>query len=1306
MKLLPNLISLLFYLCLLCCFQKGSDLINSREQSPRVTNSGLTTKPGFIINTLGDTVPTGVPITIKGKDILPKDEIQPPLAQPFGQPEIFPVHQNSFEALPSKRVNTSNNISVTVLGQNGLPNSDTNRVHIKGSVQLISQPKRFAAGPLQMKDKARNDIRYLDAKGSLPANGIMTMMMDGKGDMLFGSSGGVSRYDGQFITYYTYQTGLTKNLTLSLHENEQGHLWIGTMENGISYYDGKHVIQFTKKEGFPFGHIRQTWEDKYQNLWILCDGHRGRRFTGGLQLVMFRPDTNNKIGELKGTFYKFPLKYSTGQSLLVSRSGSVWVGHTKGLSQFVLTKNGTIEKIIHYNEDSGLGTSRIGPLTEDKAGNIWAGAFGKLIRFEPDASGINGTFTHFPITESLKDDAAEYIKLANDGTIWFTTFEHGVYRFELPQNKGSNGQYSNFTVEDGLTVDKVLSIVEDTNGKIWFGSANGGICRLDLNSFVNVGIEAGLLETPIHTILEDHQQDIWLGTGMWRLEGKGLFRYQDTIFSKYTMHNGLTSNSIRTMIEDSNKNIWLGAFEGLQLLSPNRNTIYRIDPSISAGCWHLFQDSRGNIWPSCSLGVGLFKNGKNFKEDTFFHFSDQEGLSSDVLFNVLQDNCNNHWFTGHKGVGRFRLKRTGKEAIFNFFTDEANSNPYVRTGIEDYKGRIWFGIGGHGISVYQPNGCDSIGIFTSFTVTDGLIDNDVWSIKEDNQHRIWAATSQGLCLFVPKTEVTLNKPNSVFEEYQLFTFDGQDGLKEVAFLGSSVLLDSKNRLWWGRTKGISRLDLNTFQLPSKAPKNLQLSQIDIKGHYIDYRRLKQQSYKNQFAFGEVLTDKIDSIIPFKNHPLTLELPYDLNHLTFHFAAKDWAAPHQLKYSYYLEGLEKDWSVPTKAAKADYRNLPYGNFTLKVKAIGAAQKWSAPFDYHFTILPPWWHTWWARVLFSTLCLATLFYIRHVELQKQYKKLEREKAFNRQLQTINEANEKFVPKDFLEVLGKTSITQLQLGDQTAIKMTILFVDIRDYTTMSETMTPDENFNFINAFLGRMGPIIKRNGGFICQYFGDGLMALFKEKHEKAIKTAIEMQRIIATYNQKRKEQNRPHIQAGIGLNTGQLMLGVIGDKNRFDSSVISDAVNTASRMEGLTKIFGCSVIVSEKTLQELALRGNLEQGKEEKLQVDRKSIGNTTYTYRFLGKVKVKGKDKALTIYDFYDGDPINILQLKTQTKNDFEKALHFYFDKDFGKAADLLKIVLEQYPEDKAAKYYFDKALQFVINGVEENWSGVEKMVSK
>lgn len=160
----------------------------------------------------------------------------------------------------------------------------------------------------------------------------------------------------------------------------------------------------------------------------------------------------------------------------------------------------------------------------------------------------------------------------------------------------------------------------------------------------------------------------------------------------------------------------------------------------------------------------------------------------------------------------------------------------------------------------------------------------------------------------------------------------------------------------------------------------------------------------------------------------------------------------------------------------------------------------------------------------------------------------------------------------------------------------------------------------------------------------------------------------------------------MNTGKLMLGIIGDEQRYDSTVISDAVNTGARMEGLTKIFGSLIIISEKTLIELP--------------------ENHDFSYRYLGMVKVKGKDDAVKIYDFYEGDGAVEKALKDKTKLKFEERINYYFNRKFGKAANYFKSVVSLNEDDKAAHYYLTKAVKYVVDEVEEGWTGVEEMEIK
>jgi two-component system sensor histidine kinase ChiS len=250
-----------------------------------------------------------------------------------------------------------------------------------------------------------------------------------------------------------------------------------------------------------------------------------------------------------------------------------------------------------------------------------------------------------------------------------------------------------------------------------------------------------------------------------------------------------------------------------------------------------------------------------------------------------------------------------------------------------------------------------------------------------------------------------------------------------------------------------------------------------------------------------------------------------------------------------------------------------------------------------------------------------------------------------------------------------------------MTIMLSDIRDFTAISESMTPKENFDFINNYLGYMEPVIRHNNGFIDKFMGDAIMALFPERSEDAINASIEMRIKLLEYNEIISQFGKPAIDAGIGIHTGMLMLGIIGGEGRMDGTVISDAVNLAARLEGLTKVYGGSIIITEDTLIKLN--------------------DPSQYHFRFLDIVKVKGKKEAIYIFEIMDGEPEIMRNLKLSTKEDYNKALQAYKKREFKSALKLLQSIEAVNPKDKAIKIYLDRCNHYLEKGVPEYWDGVE-----
>lgn len=310
----------------------------------------------------------------------------------------------------------------------------------------------------------------------------------------------------------------------------------------------------------------------------------------------------------------------------------------------------------------------------------------------------------------------------------------------------------------------------------------------------------------------------------------------------------------------------------------------------------------------------------------------------------------------------------------------------------------------------------------------------------------------------------------------------------------------------------------------------------------------------------------------------------------------------------------------------------------------------------------------------------------ELKDQNRLLEQKvKERTSDLLELNNSLERFLPREFISLLGRKSLMDIHLGDQVNQEMRVMFADIRAWSTLSEAMTPRENFQFLNAYLSYVAPVINAHNGFINQYYGDDIMALFPGSADDAVMAAILMHRSVNEFNEHRRKEGLQPIGIGVGLHTGDLMLGIIGNRERMQGTVVSDAVNLAARLEGLTRIYGSSIALSEPTLK-------LLKGKN--------------YKHRFVDKVQVKGKKEIVSVHEVFDGDLPSISKLKEQTKVEFEQGLVFYYARKFSQASVSFDSVLQQDPEDKAGRIYLKRCAHHMVNGVPDDWTGIETLNRK
>ena len=792
--------------------------------------------------------------------------------------------------------------------------------------------------------------------------------------------------------------GMSSSYIYSITNDVNGNIWFGTNGSGISRYDGTTFTNYTTKQGLSNNYVNSIFEDRTGNIWI---------------------GTRDGISKYDGITFT---NYSKGEGLLngfvtsflEDIQGSIWFGTAEGLGQF------KGNKYIHYTVQHGLPDNHVTSIAEDKEGKLWIGTSNGVVSFD------GKTFTHYTENDGLSNNHILAVLLDKSGNLWFGT-ESGINKFD-------GNAFIHYTQKNGLSNNIVTSIVEGDNNDLWFGTRGGGVNRFDGKFFTHYDENIGLSNNYVLSIMMDDGDNLWIGT-----RGEGANRYNHNSFVHFTKNTGLSNSLITTIFEDSNANLWFGSRGGgVNRFDGEKFIQYTEYEGLSNNyVWSIIEDQKGNLWFGTENGVNKFDG------NSFTIFTKNEGLSSDYVYSIIEDSKQNLWFgTYGGGVNKF-----DGEAFTHYTEEQGLSNNFVYSMIEDHNGNLWFGTRGalskfdgqvfthytedlglsnnyiHSIKEIGNNNlwfASNTGInifdgqnFTVLSKENGLADDKIWGIFEDHQNYIWVSTEKGINLLIPEY-------NESGISYEIHSYGKHDGLNRIDFYGNSIYEDSNNQLWLGSGKYLAMLDLSHFKLGSVPPK-IQLNNIEIDQMSIDFSRLDDSEYLNTFTFGRKIKSAFDTVIAFHNYPKNLKLPHNINHLTFNFSAIDWSAPHKIKYQYKLDGLNPEWSTESTDNKADYRNIPYGDYTFMVRAKGGAQIWSEVFEYPVTIYPPWWKTWWFRIFLVLLSTGFVLLIVHWRTLKV-------KKSNRFLQSVIKERKK-VERDREKLLTAMEFKNEELENRNA-------------------------------------------------------------------------------------------------------------------------------------------------------------------------------------------------------------------------------------------------------------------------------------
>ena len=831
--------------------------------------------------------------------------------------------------------------------------------------------------------------------------------------------------------------GMASSKVYDMCLSKNGGLWLATY-NGISYYDGKSFVHYTRKEGLPNGNVRAILEDRKGNIWFSPMGKGVCRFDGD-SLTVFKQGANTTensiwpiIEDSKGNIWwgsslglaKYDgakVKYYTTreglsenyiESIYEDRQGNIWAGTSnKGVNKF----DG--KQFVQYTYQRGLPIARVYAILEDRKGNMWFGSNGRgVVKFDGQR------FFHYTHSQGLSGIVVRALEEDTQGNIWMATSDGGLNKFD--------GEYFfHFTDKEGLAGNHILKMIKDEQDNLWLGTYKNGLIKCNFNSFGKRQVRKNASEEVVRAFWQDQQQRLLLLTqlgGMVQYDGQDFTIPDSTAFFK--------NRPTYDILQDKNGAVWLAVFGGLVKYEGNTRTHYLPKTIVGA----LLEDRQGNLWIG-TQGQGLYK----YDGEQLTKYTTADGLPRMAITALLEDKQGNIWIGTEQGLSKYDGR-----SLVNYSEKEGLSDTVIMALYEDNQGYLWVGTYSQGLMRFDGQQ------ITYYTTQEGLSDNLVKSIIQDRRGKLWVGTEKGL------NRLSWLKAINVQDMYTIQQFGQTDGIEAIDFESQSVFLDQNQMLWWGTGKSVLNLDTKSFDPVVRLP-TVSLKQIDVNEQFLDYRNLND-SLRRMMSFSKVAK--------FANYPQQFSLPYDFNHLTFHFTTQNLNQADKIKYSYKINQLDHHWSTPSEQPIAEYRNLPYGRFTLSVKAVGSSQVWSKTFEYKFTIRPPWWHTWWFRVAYILAgVLVMMGYVRWrtYSLKRRQKILEQ--TVEVRTRDLKESNEELLQLSENLKINKEEIVALKEKEKEMLEEQVKTNESEFLLTMKSVQ---EKFNQIQSIKNEFSKALKSN------------------------------------------------------------------------------------------------------------------------------------------------------------------------------------------------------------------------------------------
>ncbi|NMM49289.1 hybrid sensor histidine kinase/response regulator transcription factor [Marinigracilibium pacificum] len=765
------------------------------------------------------------------------------------------------------------------------------------------------------------------------------IIQDSLGYIWVGTDDGLNRFDGYEFTTFTYGSNEKENLNISnnrifeLIEGDSSNLWIGTYD-GLNKYDRRLGRFFTYR---PLSGQNNSDANIIYSLFI-SDNHTLWVGTGA-GLYAFDTQKNNFI-ELPDSFGS--LRNQIIHCIVKGPGGSLFIGAEQGI---YTVKNNQI-KLLNIE----LYSSReVISLLFDSGNKLWAGHFNSGISII-DLNDSTSNFIRKGQESYLPDNYVYDITQNKAGEIWVAT-DNGLARYK------GKGVFEAFTSIEGdvysLSSDIITSILIDDKERMWVSTRLGGICLYDpyrhqFNHIKKNGYKPESLSSDkITGFAETRNGDLIIGT-----DGGGIniFNEEDRTFRKITKEqNGIASNKTLSLKYDSKGNLWIGTWgNGLNKISPEGQISHYVHDDndkhslTDDNVYVIFEDSKNNIW------IGTWGNGISKydpENDSFINYThnpdNPDSFAGSAINQIVEDyNGDLLIVTEFKGFDRFDPE-SGKFKHYKAGENKSISLNALNSVLVDSKNRIWIGTNGAGLNLYDRE-TDS---FEVFTTKDGLPNNVIVGLLEDDKSNIWISTNRGICKFDP-----------VLKTFQ--NFDVDDGLQGYQFMPRSALKLSDGRLVFGGNSGLNLFDPYNIKVDNNS------TNIFLSGISLFHEPLKVGDEHGILENSLLYTKKIT-------------LDNDQNFFTIHFTGINFTSQNDIVYAYQMSNLNDDWVLLGKERVVSFTTLKPGDYTFRIKASINGVDWSEnPAELSITILPPWWKTTWAYILFSTVFIMLLLGFRYL------------------------------------------------------------------------------------------------------------------------------------------------------------------------------------------------------------------------------------------------------------------------------------------------------------------------------------------